>query len=321
MAFDSVAGQHDRVVAVQVHRVRLTAVVGDPDLDDVPLAHHEHRHVRVELAVDAPPQARLAVEEARSAADGVLELPVGLVPCRSRRRRTSRSRAGRARPRAASTRRRLAARRADRRDPRPASICDAYGAAVGRHPDLEVGAATGRDAHRPVGDLGRLVDVDPVDRAHQEGRARPRRSAGRCRCSPAAPEPARPGCGPRRAGHPCRRRWWRRRRRDAPARGRPAPPFSRSSGCTMMPPSSPPVTCSLRQLVGVVPVAPRVGCDPAVGVVLAHADGVLGDPGDPVLRVRDVDPVPVQGHPTLDRLVVQPHLDELADRRLDQRPG
>jgi hypothetical protein len=74
----------------------------------------------------------------------------------------------------------------------------------------------------------------------------------------------------------------------------------------------------VRQLVGVIPKASRVGCDPAVGVVLAHAHGVLGDPGDPVLGVRDVDPVPVQGHSTLHRLVVQPHLDQLADRRLDE---
>ena len=57
-------------------------------------------------------------------------------------------------------------------------------------------------------------------------------------------------------------------------------------------------------LVGVVPVGAGVRRHPAVGVVLARLDRVLGDPGDAVLGVGHVDPVPVQGDPALDVVVV-----------------
>ena len=72
-------------------------------------------------------------------------------------------------------------------------------------------------------------------------------------------------------------------------------------------------------LVGVVPERPGVRRDPAVDVVLTGLDRVLGHPGDAVLGVGHVDPVPVQGDAVLHVLVVQAHLDELADSRLDER--
>ena len=56
-------------------------------------------------------------------------------------------------------------------------------------------------------------------------------------------------------------------------------------------------------------------------MVLAGTDGVLRHARDPVLGVRHVDAVPVQGDAVRDVLVVQTHLDEVADGRLDQRAG
>ena len=104
-----VAGEHHRVVAVQVHRVHVAAVVADPHADHVAVGHHEHRRVRVLPAVDRPPHAGPAVQEPGPAADVVPEAcaarPPGRSPaapaCRServeRRRRLARRRRGRSR--------------------------------------------------------------------------------------------------------------------------------------------------------------------------------------------------------------------------------
>jgi hypothetical protein len=67
----------------------------------------------------------------------------------------------------------------------------------------------------------------------------------------------------------------------------------------------------VRHLVRVVPEGPHLlGAEP-VDVRAAHRHGVLRHAGDAVHRVRDVDAVPVQGHPVRHRLVGQPYLDQL----------
>jgi len=68
---------HDHVVAVQVHRVHVAAVVVDVHDRDVPLVDREHRHVGVEVSVDRPPQTGPTPDETRPLADGVLEVPAG----------------------------------------------------------------------------------------------------------------------------------------------------------------------------------------------------------------------------------------------------
>src|SRR3954451_10325071 len=60
-------------MAVQVHRVDLTAAVLDGHLYDVALLNDEHRDVRELVAVDGPDEAGLAVEQAGAPADRVDE--------------------------------------------------------------------------------------------------------------------------------------------------------------------------------------------------------------------------------------------------------
>ena len=74
-------------------------------------------------------------------------------------------------------------------------------------------------------------------------------------------------------------------------------------------------------LVGVVPVGAGVLDDEAVDELLARHHRVLGDPGDPVLPVRYVDPVPVQRRAVGHRLVAEADLDEVALRGLHHRAG
>ena len=87
------------------------------------------------------------------------------------------------------------------------------------------------------------------------------------------------------------------------------------------PSEEPPDHLLVRHLVGVVPVAAGVVDDEPVDVVLADADGVLGDAGDAVLGVRDVDPVPVHADAVLDVLVVHADLEQVTLGRLDRRTG
>ncbi len=67
-------------------------------------------------------------------------------------------------------------------------------------------------------------------------------------------------------------------------------------------------------LVGVVPEAPGLVGDEAVGVRPPAVDCVLGDARDAVLGVGHVEAVPVQGDPGRDVRVAQPHLDQLSPR-------
>ena len=86
-------------------------------------------------------------------------------------------------------------------------------------------------------------------------------------------------------------------------------------------PEEPPDHLLVGHLVGVVPVAAGVVDDEPVDVVLADADGVLGDAGDAVLGVGDVDAVPVHADAVLDVLVVHAHLEQVTHGRLDRRAG
>ena len=70
----------------------------------------------------------------------------------------------------------------------------------------------------------------------------------------------------------------------------------------------------------VVPVAAGVLGDEPVDVPLAGHYGVLGDAGDSILCVGQVDAVPVRGDPIGDRVVDQRHLDQLALLGPNQRP-
>jgi hypothetical protein len=67
------------VVAVQVHRMRLAAVVGDRHADHVALGYQEHGDVREQVAVYGPEQPGTAVEEARPAVDVIDEAAIGTV--------------------------------------------------------------------------------------------------------------------------------------------------------------------------------------------------------------------------------------------------
>ena len=84
-----VAGQHHGVVPVQVHRVHLAAVVVDVHPDHVALAHHVHRHVRVQVAVDRPPQPGPALHEPGTTADRVVERRSGRSGSKPRSERSS----------------------------------------------------------------------------------------------------------------------------------------------------------------------------------------------------------------------------------------
>ena len=67
------------MVAVQVHRVRLAAVVDDAHPHHVALGDDEHRHVGEHVTVDRPPDPGTPVQEAGAAPDLVVEPPVGPV--------------------------------------------------------------------------------------------------------------------------------------------------------------------------------------------------------------------------------------------------
>lgn len=73
--------------------------------------------------------------------------------------------------------------------------------------------------------------------------------------------------------------------------------------------------------MGVVPVRARILGDEPVDVPAADRDSVLGDAGDAVLGVRQVDAVPVQGGPVGHRVVEQGHLQQVALVGAQQRPG
>ena len=136
----AVAAQHDGVVAVQVHRVGSAAAVLELHHDHVALLHDVHRDVREEMAVDRPPQAGPAVEEAGAAPDAVLEGAVGVVGRRSRCRPARRTPAGRACRPVLRGVRRLRALGADHDLTEAADLHADRGAVVG-HRHLEVDAA------------------------------------------------------------------------------------------------------------------------------------------------------------------------------------
>ena len=94
-----------------------------------------------------------------------------------------------------------------------------------------------------------------------------------------------------------------------------------AAGWTTSTPKSPLAHLLVGDLVGVVPVAPRLPGHEPVGVLLARPHGVLGDAGDTVLGVRHVDAVPVQRDPVGDVVVGQPHLEELALGDVDLGAG
>src|SRR5262249_20679751 len=74
----AVASENEHVMAVQVHRVCRTRMVGEAELDGLAAANHEHGHVRIRLAVDRPlaPEAQSSLEEAELPADVDAEAPV-----------------------------------------------------------------------------------------------------------------------------------------------------------------------------------------------------------------------------------------------------
>ena len=86
-------------------------------------------------------------------------------------------------------------------------------------------------------------------------------------------------------------------------------------------PEQPPLDLDVGDLVGVVPVAARVVGDEAVDVGLAGHHGVLGDAGDPIGGVDQVDAVPVQGGSVGDVVVDQSHLDEVTLGDPQRRAG
>src|SRR5688500_12129863 len=61
-----------------MHRMHLGTAVLDVYQRHVSLADHEHRHVRIEVAVDRPPHPRTAFDEAGSATDQIVEASGGL---------------------------------------------------------------------------------------------------------------------------------------------------------------------------------------------------------------------------------------------------
>ena len=67
-----------------------------------------------------------------------------------------------------------------------------------------------------------------------------------------------------------------------------------------------------RRLVGVVPERPDLVGAEAVDVASAGRYSILGDTGDAVLGVRQIDAVPVDGDALLDASVPQGHLDKIA---------
>ena len=150
--------EHDGVVAVQVHRVQLAAGVGEVHGDDVALAHHEHRHVRVLVTVDRPPQPRQAVEEAEAAPDRVLEPAVG-------RGRVEPERGGRAVGQQVDGGRRARGRRRRRaeHDGRVAADLDAHAAPCGGATHLQVGPSTRGDLDGRVAQRGGPVHLAAVD--------------------------------------------------------------------------------------------------------------------------------------------------------------
>jgi hypothetical protein len=76
----------------------------------------------------------------------------------------------------------------------------------------------------------------------------------------------------------------------------------------------------VRHLVGVVPVRAGVLGEEAVHVPLPELHRVLRDPGDAVLGVGHVDPVPVQGHPVGHVDVGEDDLHQVTLLGLDRGP-
>jgi len=69
----------------------------------------------------------------------------------------------------------------------------------------------------------------------------------------------------------------------------------------------------------VIPVRARPVDDEAVGELAADGHPILGDSGDAVHGVRDIDAVPVQADAGSDRDVPEVRLDELPDHSADRR--
>jgi hypothetical protein len=66
-----IASQYHHVVAVQVHRMHLPATVLNMHQGHIALAHHEHRDVRIDMAVDRPPHPRAAPNKSRPTPDQI----------------------------------------------------------------------------------------------------------------------------------------------------------------------------------------------------------------------------------------------------------
>ena len=67
------------MVSVQMHRMDIAAVVLDRHRHDIALRNHEHRHVRKQMTVNRPPQARTAVQKSRTPVDYVLKFTIRML--------------------------------------------------------------------------------------------------------------------------------------------------------------------------------------------------------------------------------------------------
>ena len=254
--------------------------------DHVALADDEHRHVGEQMAVDRPPDAGHAVEEAGPAADHVVEAPV----------RSGRVEAGRCggavgeevdvllRPRA---RRRPGS---EHERGRPAHL-DARTGPAGRHDDLQVGPAPSRDGHGRAGQRRRPAQVRAVDGDEAERRAvHPHGHGPGVAVDHPDPDGGSPGCGERDVtGSAVDRAEPVVEVHERDGVGRPG----RCGRGDHHGPEQAAQHLLVRHLVGVVPERPDLGGAEAVGERAAHRHGVLRDPGDAVVGVGDVDPVPV----------------------------
>ena len=146
-----------------------------------PSLDHEHRHVGEQVAVDRPPEAGLAVEEAGRLPIAVVEVPVRVGRVEAERRRARRTSAGRRHARGSWRRRAVRGLRADhharcRRRSRPAP--PSPGACTPRSARPPAGTTHGLAGH-----LGGLVEVAcRRRRARRTTRRSPRCAAGRRRC-------------------------------------------------------------------------------------------------------------------------------------------
>src|SRR5512133_1005700 len=157
------------MVPVQVHGVHLSAVIVDVHDHDLALIDHVHRHMRIEMSIDRPPEPRHPTDEARSAANGVVETAVCRRWVKGQRGRTpvaEQVEGGR------RLRRKCWIAGPQDDGSAPGDLY-AHGPAVARHRDPKISSTTRGDRYRSIGHISGAIDRITVGRKYADGHIGP----------------------------------------------------------------------------------------------------------------------------------------------------